>query len=256
MALAGRHGNAVRADRRGDGDRSPPCQHGLGRVEDHAEPAAAGVDHAGVAQHRQLLRGVRQGLAGGGRCLGEHVAGPRPGLGGTRLGRLRRGSHHGEDGALDGRAHGGVRTVRRLAQSPRHDAGVALLGRRGGDGGGQGAEHLAEDHPAVAARPQQRALAEGGEPGEEITVVPVTFSSGLAQRVAGGGHGEVHVGAGVAVGHGVDVERVDLLARLGERVDRDVDEAEHHRQLDRAAAAGHLLHLVKVRAVPRRSGRT
>ena len=69
---------------------------------------------------------------------------------------------------------------------------------------------------------------------------------GLAERVAGRGHGEVHVGAGVAVGHRVDVEGVDLLAGLRERVDRDVDEAEHHRQLDRAAAAGHLLHLANV----------
>ena len=119
-----------------------------------------------------------------------------------------------------------------------------------------GAEHLAEDHPAVAARAQQRALAEGGEPGEETSVVADMFSSGLAQRVAGGDDGEVHVGAGVAVGHRVDVEGVDLLARLGERVDRDVDETEHDRQLDRAAAraAGHLLHLGNVSR--RAGGRT
>uniref|UniRef100_UPI002586A1D4 RcpC/CpaB family pilus assembly protein n=1 Tax=uncultured Microbacterium sp. TaxID=191216 RepID=UPI002586A1D4 len=43
-------------------------------------------------------------------------------------------------------------------------------------------------------------------PGDRIDLV-------LTQSVAGGGDGEIHVGAGVTVGHGVDVERVDLLAR-------------------------------------------
>ena len=47
------------------GDRPPAGEHGLGRVEDHAEPAAAGVDDAGVAQHRELLGRPGQRLAGG-----------------------------------------------------------------------------------------------------------------------------------------------------------------------------------------------
>ena len=58
---------------------------------------------------------------------------------------------------------------------------------------------------------------------------------GLAQGVAGGGHGEVHVRAGVAVGHGVDVEGVDLLARVGQGIGRDVDETQHDPELDRSA---------------------
>ena len=53
-------------------------------------------------------------------------------------------------------------------------------------------------------------------------------------RVARGGDGEVHVGAGVAVGDGVDVEGVDLLAGPGEGVGGDVDEAQHGGELDHA----------------------
>ena len=109
--------------------------------------------------------------------------------------------------------------------------------------------------PLLPRAPSSAPLRRAASPVEEVAVVP-SVSSGLAQRVAGGGHGEVHVGAGVAVGHRVDVEGVDLLARLGERVDRDVDEAEHHRQLDRAAAAGHLLHLVNVSQSRVLDGRT
>ena len=111
-------------------------------------------------------------------------------------------------------------------------------------------EHLAEDHAAVAAGAEQGATAERGERGGEV---------GVARRaaswigVAGGAHREVHVGAGVAVGHRVDVEGVDLLAGAGQGVDRDVDEAQHDRELD--AAAGGCFHGLPVRssgAGPRR----
>ena len=57
--------------------RDPPGQRGLGGVEDHHDATAAGVDHARVAQHLELLGGAGQRLAGGGRGGGEHVAGAR-----------------------------------------------------------------------------------------------------------------------------------------------------------------------------------
>ena len=63
---------------------------GLGGVEDHAQPAAAGVDHAGVGELLELLGGVGQGLAGGGRGRGEDVPGPGAVAVGARASRRRR----------------------------------------------------------------------------------------------------------------------------------------------------------------------
>ena len=60
-------GDAVRPDRRGDGDRTAAGQRGLGRVEDDAEPATAGVDDARVAEDLEQLRRARECLASGRR---------------------------------------------------------------------------------------------------------------------------------------------------------------------------------------------
>ena len=154
---------------------------------------------------------------------------------------VRRGPRDGEDGALDGRADRGV-------------AGVGGLGHRSGDrlrrlvlqrGAGEvayvGAEHLAQDHPGVATRPQQRRTGQDGHalPQPERGV----GRSCRAQLVAGRGDGEEHVGAGVAVGDRVDVEGVDLLTRRGQGVGRDVDEPGDPVQGD---AVGDWLHRVGV----------
>jgi hypothetical protein len=58
--------------------------------------------------------------------------------------------------------------------------------------------------------------------------------------VAGGAHREVHVRAGVAVRHGIDVEGVDLLTGRRERVDGHVHEAPDDPEVD--AAAGGCFH--------------
>ena len=55
-------------------------EHRLGRVEDHAQAPATGVDDAGVAQHRELVGRPGQRLAGRGRGVGEDVAGAGAGL--------------------------------------------------------------------------------------------------------------------------------------------------------------------------------
>ena len=107
-----------------------------------------------------------------------------PGSRRAGLGRLGGGPDHGEDGALDGRPDGGVRAVGGLAQRPRHDAGVALLGGGAGDGGGQRAEHLAEDHAAVAAGAEQGAPTQAGQTGQEVAAVPRGRPRGSASRAA------------------------------------------------------------------------
>ena len=61
-------GSGMRCGAGATGARAPAGQRGLGGVEDHAEPAAAGVDHPGVAQHLQLLGRAGERLARGGRA--------------------------------------------------------------------------------------------------------------------------------------------------------------------------------------------
>ncbi len=58
---------------------------GLGGVQDHAQPAATGVDHAGLREQRQLLGGAGQGLPSGARRGPDDVAQPVVGV----LRRLR-----------------------------------------------------------------------------------------------------------------------------------------------------------------------
>ena len=61
--------------------------------------------------------------------------------------------------------------------------------------------------------------------------VTMAGGTGAPDGVAGRGEGEVEVRAGVAVGDGVDVEGVDLLARGGERLGGLVEEAHDGRDL-------------------------
>ena len=71
------------------------------------------------------------------------------------------------------------------------------------------AQQLRQDDAGVAARAHQRAVGHG--PQRRRGVV-----GGGADGVVDGLHRQQQVGAGVAVGHRVDVEVVDLVARRGE----------------------------------------
>ena len=178
-----------------------------------------------------------------GRCgsRGEDVAG----AGARALGDGQRGvgggPRDGEDRALDRDADRGVAGVGGRGHRLGDRLRATVLQPRGGEVGDVAAEHLAEDHPGVAARPQQRGARQ--ERHARLETQAWVGGAGRAQRVAGRGDGEEHVGAGVAVGHGVDVERVDLLARRGQRVGGDVDEPGDRVEGD---AVGDWLHRVGV----------
>ena len=109
-------------------------------------------------------------------------------------------AHHGEDRALDGRQHGAVGRRRGRLEPVGHGARRHLAGafeRRG-----QPAQDLRQDHPAVAPRPHQRAMADGVARGGEVGRRRLDLGDHGLQRAR-------HVRAGVAVGHRVHVEPVD-----------------------------------------------
>ncbi len=177
-------------------------------LEQHDEPLAAGVDDPRPPQHLQLVGRARErlvpGLDGAAHHVGEVAA-----LVESRARALRGRSSDGEHGALDGAADRGVRLVRRPGERVADGlrAAVLLLAQDLRPA----AQQLAEDHPGVAPRTEQRTRGEGvghlGQPG--------VVRQALDRR-GGGLDGEVEVGAGVAVRHREDVEPVDLVALLAE----------------------------------------
>ena len=149
--LRGAHGEVVDGRRLGQRVTGDDVAQ---RVEEEAQPGPAGVDHARLGEHRQLLGRVLERHAGGVACAAHE-----PGEVRRPLGALRRGASDGEDRALDGTDH-------RLA---RHAVGAReRLGERRGDDDlvvperlGDPAQELGEDHPRVAARAHERAVRDG-----------------------------------------------------------------------------------------------
>ena len=211
-----------RADRAGDRRRPAAGQHRLGGVED---------DATGRGRRRRRRRrppatcscsGVwASGLAGGRRRRGEHVAGRGPRRPRTQLaGRVGGGPGHGEHGALDGVAHRGVAASVACRSASASTAAVALVRARVGRSGRQIAPsiwlRITPELPRAPSSAPRRERGQRGAAGRDSGVAV----GRLPERVAGGRDGEEHVGAGVAVGHRVDVEGVDLLARGAQRVGR------------------------------------
>ena len=219
--------------------RRRAAQGGDHAGEHHRQPVAAGVDDAGLAQHRQqvgaaldrLLAGVERALEQLGQQRVLHVGVALVGQPRLRhvgeLGRhsVRHLAHHGEDRALGRGAHRAVGAVggarHRRADQHRVDQ---LAGARDQLLGGA-ADELGEDHAGVAAGAQQRRAGDrvddlvAADLVERALVLgqPVELVEHRAQR-------QRHVVAGVAVGDREDVEVVDLLAACLELAERALDD--------------------------------
>ena len=131
---------------------------------------------------------------------GEHrldVVRPLAGLDG----RGRRLADHRQHRALDRPRHGAVGGRRRHRE--RMGQVEAVETALAGEALGEAAHDLAQDHPGVAPRPEQGALAEAV--GDRLHAGLV---ADVAQHLAAG---RQHVRAGVAVRDGEDVEGVDLV---------------------------------------------
>ena len=182
----------------------PPVGRREGALEQAVEALSAGVDDARLFEDRQQV-----GCAGHG-ALGGRRGGPQDPLRVRAVGRGLAGAdgrlpHDGQDRALDRPDDGGVGRLRAAGQGPREVAAVEA--RPSAHRGGHAPEDLAEDDAGVASRAHQGAEADrlgDGRQGALGDGQPMD----LVQRGADGGG---HVGAGVAVGYGEDVEGVDLI---------------------------------------------
>ena len=172
-------------------------------VDEDGKAVATGVHHAVLLQHgKQLGRALHAGIRllddVGQRLIGRHLL--LAGILGGGSGVLQ----HGEDGALDGLAHRVERHVLGLCQG-RLDG----LGANGVEAVGafaQTAQDLRGDDAGVAARAHERAGGDG------LADLGGGSADGqLGQACNDGFQRQRHVRAGVAIGHGEDVETVDLV---------------------------------------------
>ena len=209
------------------------------REHDH-EAVAAGVHHAGLAQHRQQLgAALDRLLAGVDRALQQQRQhrvllrrGPSRsvsrGCGHVRdlaWRPVRHLTHHGEDrplgrpphravGAVGGAGHGG-------ADQHRVDQ---LAGARDQLLGGA-ADQLGEDHAGVAAGAQQRGARHGVDDllAPDLVERPCVLREAV-ELVEHGAQRQRHVVPRVAVGDREDVQVVDLLAARFERAEGALDD--------------------------------
>ncbi len=205
------------------------------------EPPAARVDHPGPLQHCQLARSRRQGRPG------ALVGGPRdrPAVPLGPLGGVGRGRGDRQHRALDRVGHGltgGVGCVPQGQSQPGAvDAGrLARLAR--GEHLGHAPQQLGEDRPGVAPGPDERPVghrAHGVGERRLLRARPVPGEHGLhggRRRL----QGQVQIRSGVPVGHRIDVDRVDLLARPPERPQRQTAPGAHRESIE---CLRHLRHL-------------
>ncbi len=178
------------------------------RIEQEQVPRAAGVDHAGPGQDRQHLGGAGQGVGRLDAGTLDHAHQARA------VGRPDRGGgRHRQDGALDRAHHRTSGEVGGMGDGPDERVGVDAVGPRACHALAHTPQKLRQDHAGVPPRSHQRTVADGlahlGQAGPGLDTV---------QLADHGFEGQRHVGAGVPVGHRVDVEAVDVTLMQPEGV--------------------------------------
>ena len=161
---------------------------------------AAGVDDSGLAQARQQIgRALHARLGFLDRDREQRVEGER-GVGLRRDGGGL--AHDRQHRALDGLGHRVVGRLRGAAERGAELRGTERIDAL--EGVGDAAQHLREDDAAVAARAEQRRVGE--------RLADRARPAGLRQGRVRGAQRKQHVGPGIAIRHGVDVDRVERLA--------------------------------------------
>ena len=190
-------------------DNGAAAKRGGNKVlQEDGKAKGAGVDHAVLLQNGQQVGRAGDGLVGLDDDGIERVLG-RELLLFALVGLGRDITQHREDRALDGLADGLEGDLDGATE------GEGDVGRRNGLIGrdealGHAAQNLRGDDAGVAAGTHQGAVGDGAGDGFHIGI------GGKGGELLGHrGERERHVGTGVAVGYGEDVELVDLLGLVG-----------------------------------------
>ena len=190
--LAGRCGRRL---------RQRLAAHAVEQARQHdGDALAAGVDDSGLAQARQQIGRALHARLGFLDRDGEHRVEGERGVGLRRDGGGL--AHDRQHRALDGLGHRVVGRLRGAAERGAELRGTERIDAL--EGVGDAAQHLREDDAAVAARAEQRRVGE--------RLADRARPAGLGQGRVRGAQREQHVGPGIAVRHGVDVDRVERLA--------------------------------------------
>ena len=211
--------------------RAPDAGHDLGQgVEHDDEPAAAGVHDPRQAEGLEHGGGQGQRVTGAlGRGL-HHGSGVRGAVLDPRRGRVGRRPRHGQDGALDGAGDRLVAEVGGPRQEAMHGGPVeSVTVREAAEDLARTAQDLRQDHAGVAPSAHQGAGRH--RPGRLIDPRGADRARpALVDRLAGGLHGQVEVGAGVAVGHREHVEGVDLHPCVPQAAEGPLGPVAHERR--------------------------
>ncbi len=173
-------------------------EHLAHALKDNHDALAPCVHDAGLLQDGQQVGGVLQGALAG----SQHQVPQLGHIGNLAgLGLLGGDAGHRQDGALGGLHDGLVSGLHALLQSQDQIVGAGLLLAL--QGLGEAAEQQAGDDARVAAGAPQHG-GSGGLGGLAHGAV----SAQSFQLADGSAHRHAHVGAGVTVGHGEDVQLV------------------------------------------------
>ena len=211
------------------GDEGLAAQDGERRLQDEDIALAARVHDAGTGENGVEVYRVSQSLDGGLHGAGEHELKV-----GAVLGELDGGARghagDGEDGALGGLHDSLVGGVHSVAHRGGIELGVGLLSAL--EPLGEAAEEQGEYDAGVASRAAEhgrgRAVRRGAEGGKAL----------LRELRRRGAHGEAHVGAGISVRHGEDVQLVDELPVLFEGGVGAEDDILEHRRINKFSQEG------------------
>ena len=179
------------------------------RLEENRETERAGVNDAVLFENRQKVGCTGNGLI---RLDDESIEI----VGNIHLGLLKAVSlggdilEHGQDRAFDRLADGLESDFHAAAQSMRNITAGSVLALGVAQTFGNAAKDLARDDARVAAGTHERAVRDGGRD---------LIDRGVCRKRLDLAHNgikrERHVGAGITIGHGEDVEFVDFLGTVG-----------------------------------------
>ena len=183
-------------------------------IEQQHEAGAARINNTSVGQHLQHLGSAGKRIGTRRVCCFENTEKIRTGIRGGSA-TFGRNTNNSEDRSFD-RLHDGAigssgGSIERSCER------CAINDWSGAELGGQSTQDLRKDHTRISTSAHQRSVRNGLTGGIKIGIGAIELGHNRSQ-------GEGHVGSGVAIGHGIDVQPVDGLSVSGQGIGVSPDE--------------------------------